>query len=79
MEKANTAINDRILKDTQSKVSELTKSVEIWKGRSKALDVEITALRVQVQKLLSKSEFDHEVIDKLKVLSTCYYINIIIK
>lgn len=66
IEKARKAINDQILKDTQSKVSELAKSVEIWKRRSKALDVEITVLRVQIQKLLSKSEFDNQLIDQLK-------------
>jgi len=68
MEKAHKAISDQILKDTQSKVSELTKSVEIWKRRSKALDVEITVLRVHIQKLLSKSEHDVQLIDQLKVL-----------
>jgi len=53
--------------------------VEIWKRRSKALDVEITVLRVQIQKLLSKSEFDNQLIEQLKVLLTyCYTkINII--
>jgi len=76
MEKARKAINDQILKDTQLKVSELTKSEEIWKIRSKALDVEMTALRVQIQKLLSKSEYDNQLIDQLKVLLTYYYINI---
>ncbi|XP_060869904.1 kinesin-related protein 4 [Metopolophium dirhodum] len=66
MEKARKAINDQILKDTQLKVSELAKSEEIWKRRSKALDVEMTVLRVQIQKLLSKSEFDNQLIDQLK-------------
>lgn len=47
--------------------------MEIWKRRSKALDVEITVLRVQIQKLLSKSEFDNQLIDQLKVsLTYCY-------
>jgi len=76
MEKARKAINDQILKDTQLKVSELAKSEEIWKRRSKALDVEMTVLRVQVQKLISKSEFDNQLIDQLKVLLTYYNINI---
>jgi len=76
MEKARKAINDQILKDTQLKVCELAKSEEIWKRRSKALDVEMTVLRVQVQKLISKSEFDNQLIDQLKVLLTYYNINI---
>lgn len=67
MEKAHRAISDQTLRDTQSKVSELTKSVEIWKRRSKALDVEITVLRVDIQKLLSKSELNNQIIDQLKV------------
>jgi len=79
MKKASTAFDDQILKDTQSKVSELTNQVDIWKGRSKALEVEITVLRVRIEKILAKSEFDHQLIDKLKVLSTCYYFNIRIK
>jgi len=79
MEKARKAINDQILKDTQLKVNDLAKSVEIWKRRSKALDVEITVLRVQIQKLSSKSEFDNQLIDQLKVLLTYYYINLNIK
>ncbi|XP_026817194.1 DNA repair protein RAD50-like [Rhopalosiphum maidis] len=66
MEKAHKAISDQVLKDAQSKVSELTKSVEIWKSRSKALDVEITVLRIQIQKLLSKSESDNQLINQLK-------------
>lgn len=49
--------------------------MEIWKRRSKALDVEITVLRVQIQKLLSKSEFDNQLIDQLKVFLTYNYIN----
>lgn len=68
MEKINKIITDQTLKDVQSKVTKLTRSLEIWKNRSKALDVEITALRVQIQKLLSKSEIDNQLIDKLKVL-----------
>lgn len=76
MEKARKATNDQILKDTKLKVSELAKSEEIWKRRSKALDIEITVLRVQIQKLLSKSELDNQLIDQLKVLLTYYYINI---
>ncbi|KAL5240307.1 hypothetical protein ACI65C_007717 [Semiaphis heraclei] len=66
IKKASTAIDDQILKDTQSKVNELTKSVDIWKGRSKALEVEITVLRVHIEKILAKSESDHQLIDKLK-------------
>ncbi|KAL4112439.1 hypothetical protein QTP88_016231 [Uroleucon formosanum] len=66
MEKARKATNDQILKDTKLKVSELAKSEEIWKRRSKALDIEITVLRVQIQKLLSKSELDNQLIDQLK-------------
>lgn len=58
------------LKDTQSKVLGLTKSVEIWKSRSKALDVEITILRVKIQKLLSKIEVDNKLINKLKVIKS---------
>jgi len=68
MEKTRRAITDQTLKDVQFNVSKLTKSLEIWKNRSKALDVEITALRVQIQKLLSKSEVDNQLIDKLKVI-----------
>lgn len=71
MEKEHKAIVDQILKDSQKTVSELTSSLEIWKSRSKALDVEISVLRVQVQKLLSKSELDNQIIDKLKVI---YYL-----
>lgn len=67
MEKTRKAIADQTLKDTQSKVIELTNSTEIWKSRSKALDVEITILRVQIQKLLSKAELDNKLINKLKV------------
>lgn len=74
MEKAQKAIADQALKDTQKKVSELTSSLEIWKSRSKALDVEITVLRVQIQKLLSKSELDNQIIDKLKVIDNLYII-----
>ncbi|XP_050057264.1 uncharacterized protein LOC126550213 isoform X2 [Aphis gossypii] len=66
LEKARKAINEQVLKDTQLKVTELTTSVEIWKRRSKALDVEITVLRIQIQKLLSKSESDNQLIDQLK-------------
>ncbi|CAH1722569.1 unnamed protein product [Aphis gossypii] len=65
LEKARKAINEQVLKDTQLKVTELTTSVEIWKRRSKALDVEITVLRIQIQKLLSKSESDNQLIDQL--------------
>jgi len=72
LEKARKAIGEQVLKDTQLKVTELTTSVEIWKRRSKALDVEITVLRVQIQKLLSKSESDNQLIDQLKVLLTYY-------
>lgn len=74
MEKAQKAIADQALKDTQKKVSELTSSLEIWKSRSKALDVEITVLRVQIQKLLSKSELENQIIDKLKVIDNLYII-----
>ncbi|CAH1722633.1 unnamed protein product [Aphis gossypii] len=66
LEKARKAINEQVLKDTQLKVTKLTTSVEIWKRRSKALDVEITVLRIQIQKLLSKSESDNQLIDQLK-------------
>ncbi|XP_025207166.1 uncharacterized protein LOC112602990 [Melanaphis sacchari] len=66
LEKARKATSDQVLKDAQSKVSELTKSVDIWKSRSKGLDVEITVLRIQIQKLLSKSESDNQLIDQLK-------------
>lgn len=68
MEKARKAITDQALKDSQAKINELTKSLEISKNRSKALDVEITVLRVQIQKLLSKSESDNQIIEKLKVI-----------
>lgn len=68
MEKTYKAIADQALKDSQTKVSELTRSIEIWKTRSKALDVEITILRVQIQKLLSKNELDNNLINKLKVI-----------
>jgi len=71
LEKAHKAISDQVLKDAQSKVIELTKSVEIWKSRSKALDVEITVLRIQIEKLLSKSESDNQLINQLKVLLKC--------
>lgn len=48
-------------------MNDLTKSLEVWKNRSKALDVEITALRVHIQKLISKSENDKQLIANLKV------------
>jgi len=67
MEKKRKSITDQTLKDVQSKVSKLTRLLEISKNRNKALVVEITALRVQIQKLLSKSEIDNQLIDKLKV------------
>lgn len=67
MVKARKEITEKALKDSQSKVNELTKSLDVWKNRSKALDVEITVLRVQIQKLLSKAEFDNRIIEQLKV------------
>lgn len=78
MEKVRKAITDQALKDSHSKVNELTRSLEIWKSRSKALDVEITVLRVQIQKLLSKSESDNELIDKLKVIINLNILQIIL-
>lgn len=77
MEKVRKAITDQTLNDANSKISELTRSLEVWKSRSKALDVEITVLRVQIQKLLSKSNDDNETIDKLKVIINQNIIQII--
>jgi len=68
IEKERKANIDQALKTAQSKVGELTKSLEFWKSRSKALDVEITVLRVQMQKILSKSKNETQLIDKLKVI-----------
>lgn len=67
MEKSRKEVTDKALKDTQSKVNELTKSLDVWKSRSKAMDVEMTVLRVQIQKLMSKAEFDNKIIEQLKV------------
>lgn len=64
------------LRNSQSKIADLTKSLEVWKSRSKALDVEITALRVRIQKLLAKSEADEQLISKLKVKSYLWPIRV---
>lgn len=60
------------LRNSQSKIADMTKSLEVWKSRSKALDVEITVLRVRIQKLLAKSKDDEQLINKLKVKS-CFW------
>lgn len=64
------------LRNSQSKIADLTKSSEVWKSRSKALDVEIIALRVRIQKLLAKSEADEQLISKLKVKSYLWPIRV---
>lgn len=66
-EKARKANIDQALIDAQLKLNNLTKSLETWKSRSNALDVEITVLRLQIQKLLSQSKQDNQTIEKLKV------------
>ncbi|XP_025407212.1 uncharacterized protein LOC112681165, partial [Sipha flava] len=66
LEKARKEITNKAFKDIQSKVNELTKSVNVWKNRSNALEVEITVLRVKIQKLLSKAEVDSKTIEQLK-------------
>lgn len=68
MEKERQMITDQTLRDTQCKVSELTRSLKFWKSRAKALGVEITALRVQKQKLITRSELHNKLIDNLKVI-----------
>jgi phage shock protein A len=80
MEKARKEITDKALKDTQSKVKELTKSVNVLKNRNKALEVEISVLRIQIQKLMSKAEVDSGIIEQLKVLINIFlfiFINLI--
>jgi hypothetical protein len=80
IEKARQEITDKALKDTQSKVNELTKSLNVSKNRNKSLEVEISVLRNQIQKLLSKAEVDSKTIEQLKVLINIFlfiFINLI--
>lgn len=63
-------IEHKALNDAQLKICKLNKLVDKLKCQREASELGINGLRMQKQELLSKSEHDKELIDKLKVIVT---------
>lgn len=69
MEKAR-EVDRQALKDAELNICKLNKLLNKLKCQRSASELGINALRMQKEELLSKSEHDKELIDKLKVIMT---------
>lgn len=72
MEKAR-EVDRKALKDAELKICKLNNLLDKLKCQREASELGINALRMQKQELLSKSEDDKKLIDKLNVKMTCKY------